>query len=387
MKIETPASPAHPWRAAAVALLLSACGGGGSATSEPSAPTPVAPYQARLLAGVAAWVDYGYADPEPGCIDGPALGAKLDPQSAPTLAHAPSGQVLMTEYGHCDGLARLRAIDPVNNTITTRALGSRSERPLSTFMSPVSIAGGPSGEVYVVDSDVFTGQLPPRTRHEAGAGPGIWKVAPDGQVSLLAGVALPSVGQGGTGVDGQGAAASFGFMGTICYASDGQLYVTDNGRVRVVTLGGAVSTLATSPGVKQHRVVACGPDGSVLVRRWFDDATDNDYYDPVARQSVARPPASDPVLGGGVSPMAYLGPANPSAIVPGEPQEVAVAVVNLATGSTMVVAAAGGVAAPFDLAATPPVLPYDAVLTGAAINRTDFDLLTRRGVVRLTRVP
>ena len=63
------------------------------------------------------------------------------------------------------------------------------------------------------------------------------------------------------------------------------------------------------------------------------------------------------------------------------------AVVNLATGSTMVVAAAGGVAAPFDLAATPPVLPYDAGLTGAAINRTDFDLLTRRGVVRFTRVP
>lgn len=353
------------------ALMLAGCGG-----SESDAPaTPSVAYAGTLLAGVATTAYNNPGDPEPGCADGAALGAKLDPFNR-ALARTGDGQLLLSESGACDGLRRIRAIDTAANTIQTLAVGAPSgeerHEALTSFLTPTSIAVAPSGEVYIGDGDVFTGQIPSALRQVPGRGAGIWKLGTGGTVSLLAGVALPSM-QNDAGADGQGAAASFGVnVGAMCQGTDGLLYVNDNRQLRTVTADGLVSTVARE-GTTQQVILACGPDGSVLVRRRFENTADDDYYDPVARQSIAK--AS--VVGKEIVPLAYFGRSHPSVLIQTEGSPRALALLNLADGSTTAISAAG-------LEATFPAFA-DAAMAGLALDSRDFVLLTPRAVLRLTR--
>jgi len=160
---------------AIVALVLSACGGGGS---DSEAPAPVAPV--TLIAGVATPVSYAPEDKEPGCVDGAALGAKLNPI---TFAKTADGKLLLAERGACDNRTRIRVIDPAGNTIKTLAVGAPTEGldALTTFLQPVSIAAAPSGDIYIGDSEVATvsswgGSDSPSSRNRPNRGPGIWKL-------------------------------------------------------------------------------------------------------------------------------------------------------------------------------------------------------------------
>jgi len=107
--------------------------------------------------------------------------------------------------------------------------GAGSEDGMGTaasFLNPGSLALDGSGNVYVADSGNRK----------------IRKIAPGGFVTTLAGS-----GSSGT-TDGPGTAASFSFPASVAVDASGNVYVADaTGRkIRKVTAGGAVTTLAGS---------------------------------------------------------------------------------------------------------------------------------------------
>ena len=98
---------------------------------------------------------------------------------------------------------------------------------VALFRQPLGLTHDAAGNVYVADTGNYT----------------IRRIAPDGTVSTLAGVA----GVSGT-ADGTGAAARFSRVNGIAIGPDGDLYVSDydNARIRRVTTAGVVSTYAGS---------------------------------------------------------------------------------------------------------------------------------------------
>ncbi len=98
---------------------------------------------------------------------------------------------------------------------------------VALFRGPLGLTHDAAGNVYVADTRNFT----------------IRRIAPDGTVSTLAGLA------GVSGLaDGTGAAARFSRVNGIAIGPDGDLYVSDydNARIRRVTPAGVVSTYAGS---------------------------------------------------------------------------------------------------------------------------------------------
>ena len=98
----------------------------------------------------------------------------------------------------------------------------------ASFNSPHGVAVDTSGNVYVADTNNNT----------------IRKITPAGDVSTLAGT--PGV----TGsLDGQRAAAQFNNPTGVAVDSNGNVYVADsnNDTIRMITAGGAVSTIAGTP--------------------------------------------------------------------------------------------------------------------------------------------
>ena len=101
---------------------------------------------------------------------------------------------------------------------------------------------------------------------------------------------MPSVYTPPGTVDGQGDAASFGYIRNLCVGHDQNLYMNDNSRLRTVTPDGVTQKVLNSPGVRYMQVIACGSHGSVLVRRFHDDPTLDDY-DPIEKRSLSPAPA------------------------------------------------------------------------------------------------
>ena len=364
-----------------VALVLSACGGGGSEAPAPGAPV-------TLIAGVAKPVSYAPEDKKPGCVDGAALGAKMAAKSSWAFARPANGDLLFVDLGYCDSRYRIRVINPAGNTIKTLAVGARRQNDpeaLTTFLTPTSIAVAPSGDIYIGDSNVFSmNGVSVVSRSIPGRGPGIWKLSSDGNISVLAGVRLPMTAS----VDGVGAAASFQYIEAMCYGSDGLLYINDYGRLRTINASGTVTTATNSGGVVVQSLVACGIDGSVLVSRRFNNSANDDFYDPIAQKSIAKVSAS----GLNVFPLdnflqTYFGSDNPSVLVRvrgfgSDPYSDQLIIVNLVDGSFEIVAK---VSWPIDLTATPPVI--DTAIAGVATGDMNFDILTQQSVIRFTRKP
>jgi hypothetical protein len=99
----------------------------------------------------------------------------------------------------------------------------------ATFSNPTGLAADSAGNIYVSDSGNNT----------------IRQITPAGVVTTLAG----SPGVAGNS-DGTGSAASFVFPAAIAVASNGIVYVADdgNGAIRTIAPGGVVSTVVIQPG-------------------------------------------------------------------------------------------------------------------------------------------
>jgi sugar lactone lactonase YvrE len=146
---------------------------------------------------------------------------------------------------------RVKRLSADFSTITALAGNGDSavvDGPAATasFASPIGLAHDTAGNVYVTDNAT------------------IRRIAPDGTVSTLAGVA----GADGRS-DGAGAAARFSEPHGIALGPDGDLYVADAGvnhTIRRVTTAGVVSTYAGMAGSGSFR------DGAALVA-WFNRPT------------------------------------------------------------------------------------------------------------------
>jgi len=160
-----------------------------------------------------------------GAVDGTGTGASFyNPQG---LAVDAAGYVYVADGNN----NKIRKISP-NGVVTTLAgsgaIGSKNSPTgtLATFYYPAAVAVDQTGNVYVVDQNNAL----------------IRKITPTGVVTTLAG------GGPGTFADGTGTAASFYNPTAIIADNNGNLYVSDqyNNRIRKITSGGVVTTLAGS---------------------------------------------------------------------------------------------------------------------------------------------
>lgn len=157
-----------------------------------------------------------------GSNDGPADTARfLTPGG---LATDSAGNVYVADIPDCT----IRKITP-DGFVTTIAgspgqPGSADGNGSSArFYGPTAVAVDQAGNVFVVDNSNGT----------------IRKIAPNGDVSTIAGTA----GRHGSN-DGTGADVTFDGLRAIAVDSVGNIYVTDNSAVRKITPAGVVSTLA-----------------------------------------------------------------------------------------------------------------------------------------------
>jgi sugar lactone lactonase YvrE len=221
-------------------------------------------------------------DRSPGDSDGTGAAARFDSPSG--IAVDATGTIIVADtFNHT-----VRKVTPdgvVTTFVGTAGVPGAADghRPTGVFNMPYGIATGPTGDIYVADSENHTirridhdgnvstiagAALTPGTADGAGItarfsrpfglavdGSGniyvadtsnhtIRKISAGGDVSTLAGVA------GSLGLaDGAGAAARFTFPTSIELAPEGKLYVTDWGNklIRTVTANGVVATVAGDP--------------------------------------------------------------------------------------------------------------------------------------------
>ncbi|WP_428331533.1 gliding motility-associated C-terminal domain-containing protein [Mucilaginibacter sp.] len=156
-----------------------------------------------------------------GYYDGPAASAQFGKLKG--IAIDSTGNVFVCDEANVvirkitpQGIVSTYAGVPKNNTYTDGPKNS------ATFLAPLSIVLDQAGNLYV--GDIFI----------------VRKIGTDGIVSTLAGSATNGY------ADGQGSSAKFNSLAGIGIDLCGNIYVSDyeNQRIRKVTLGGMVSTVA-----------------------------------------------------------------------------------------------------------------------------------------------
>ena len=190
-----------------------------------------------------------------------ATGAQASFNSPNGLAVAPDGTIYVADTAN----HRIRKVTPGGVVTTLAGSGSATQAGVNpdgtgtgaSFNVPTGVAVGPDGNIYVAD----------RSNHR------IRKVTPGGVVTTLAGSGTNAF------ADGTGALASFNYPNGLSVAPDGIIYVAEffNHRIRKVTPGGVVTTLAGSGsatfanGIGSEasfalpQGVAVGPDGNIYV--------------------------------------------------------------------------------------------------------------------------
>lgn len=273
-----------------LAVLLGAC-------VRESAPRPT-------QAGWRATVETLAGDGSPGSQDGAARAARFsDPFG---VAVGPDGSVYVSDAGESN---RVRKITTRGEVSTLAGAGegfADGASPSASFNTPSALASDGEGNLYVAD----TGNN--RVR----------KITPDGKVSTLA-------GDGAAGFrDGPAAQAEFDAPVGIAVDKEGNVYVADtyNDRVRVVTKGGEVRTIAGGPrpgyadgdalGVALFDTpcaVAAGYAGEVYVADTGNNRLRKITKDgQVTTLPVFAPPAAPPAdARPGVTPQAAAPPSAP----------------------------------------------------------------------------
>jgi sugar lactone lactonase YvrE len=167
-------------------------------------------------------------------LDGLGGSARFNQPNA--IAIGKDGAIYVAENGN----PVIRKITPAG-AVTTIAgrygIKTRSDGvgASATFDSPVALAVGPDGSVYVCDAS--TGGT--------GIGSVIRKITPDKTVTTVAGNNGPRVNGYGY-ADGAGSSASFEYLSDIAVSSDGSLYVTDI-RTSLVRVAKPVGTTEVKP--------------------------------------------------------------------------------------------------------------------------------------------
>src|SRR5712692_6155234 len=214
--------------------------------------------------------------------NGPALAASL---AAPiAVAIGQDGSLYIADYGN----NRIRKVDP-NGIITTTAgsdnidLGDNGPAIQASLGSPVGIALGPDGSLYIADAyNSRIRKVDANGTITTVAGNGVYGYSGDGQPAMQAQLAFPTdialapdgslyiadgdnnntrkvnpqgiittlAGNGSAGFSGDGGSpqqASLNFPSSIALSTDGTLYVddADNDRIRAFTTLNTTST--TSP--------------------------------------------------------------------------------------------------------------------------------------------
>ena len=196
---------------------------GASSVNAPApAPSPIGELEAQQY----SWSNFVGMPGGQGNVDGTGKAARFNHPAG--VAVDGRGNVYVADYDN----QTIRKVTP-GGVVTTLAGhsgwgggydGTGSD---ASFSGPRGVAVDVSGNLYVVE----------------GAGT-IRKVTPGGVVTTLAG----SPGVWGT-ADGTGSAARFNSPNGMAVDASGNLYVADQDTIRKVTPGGAVTTLAGSPGV------------------------------------------------------------------------------------------------------------------------------------------
>ena len=205
---------------ATVFVLLFVCGGAAAYLWQQLQPSRIPPLERNWHATVAVLAGDGTL----GTIDGPADRARFSEPFG--IVAAPDGTIFVADAGHAH---RIRRISP-DGVVTTLAGGARGfadgSGTRAEFSTPSGLALASDGTLYVAD-----------TGNHA-----IRRITPDGQVSTLAGDGTPGY------ADGRGTQARFNGPIGVAVAPDGRVIVADtyNDRIRVIDIGGTVTTLAGS---------------------------------------------------------------------------------------------------------------------------------------------
>lgn len=201
----------------------------------------------------------------------------------------------------CDiGNSAIRKITPAGEVSTLAGDGegyAEGSGPNARFNRPLGLAVGPNGVVYVADSG----------NHRIRA------VAPDGTVSTV-------VGSVAGDADGAAQAARLRSPNAVAVASDGSLYIADNGNrlIRVLGTDGVVRTVAggsetaepyqdgqgSGAAFQELKSLAMAPDGNL----WVLDGEKLRRLDPAGNvQTVATLSAGMRIYGSnGMSGSSYM---------------------------------------------------------------------------------
>jgi Thrombospondin type 3 repeat len=154
----------------------------------------------------------------PGVVDGPAATAQFHAPKG--MAFDAQGNMLVAEAFKC--LIRKVSTTGLVSTLAGTGVCGSVDGPVATaqFQNPQNLAIDLQGNIFLTDNR------------------SIRKISPDGIVSTLAGTGVLGF------ADGPGATAQFENAGGLALDFSGNLFVTEPARIRKVTPGGFVSTVA-----------------------------------------------------------------------------------------------------------------------------------------------
>lgn len=216
-------------------------------------------------------------------------------RGANSMVAAPDGSLYLTDYP-CNTPPFTHAIRKIdaNGVVTTMATSAwdpQESSPLTSFVLPNGIAVDHENNIYVSDARDPKGSMIEAHCQDgefpSGPGPfprgrrsGIWKISPNSDISIFAGVYGQPEDQPFT-ADGRGPLANFTYPGPLAFSSDGVLHLIDDiaslGSYRTIDTNAVVTTSTSS----YFPLVVASPQGEIF-------ATTNCRYRPDAMSDLVN---------------------------------------------------------------------------------------------------